>query len=215
MRDFRSRSHNVSGPQQIRGSSRRSVSWCLPITLGNATWEKYKIGESLKIIDPETKASAIKNPFLRPKAGVLVLDDMALDRLLERGVVFGACNMAPQVQSKVLAGNAGITAEEAAKEWAANVIQHHDHPAGNLGREPRPGNGLHLLRWRLMPPLGMWEVVSLRPVDFVNLTTGLIGWPRRYSQIRRRSTLGCCSNLVRWHLALHKLRPIWPSGSAR
>ena len=34
-----------------------------PIALGNAMWEKYKIGESLKIVDPETKASAIKNPY--------------------------------------------------------------------------------------------------------------------------------------------------------
>ena len=83
---------------------------------------KYKIGESSKIIDPETKAPAIKNPFLRPKPGVLLADDFAIDRLLDRGVVFGACNMALQVQSKMLAGNAGVTAEEAAKEWAANVI---------------------------------------------------------------------------------------------
>ena len=93
-----------------------------PIALGNAMWEKYKIGESSKIIDPETKAPAIKNPFLRPKPGVLLADDFAIDRLLERGVVFGACNMALQVQSKMLAGNAGVIAEEAAKEWAANVI---------------------------------------------------------------------------------------------
>jgi hypothetical protein len=93
-----------------------------PIALDNPMWEKYKIGASLKIIDPETKAPAIKNPFLRPKPGVLLADDFALDRLLERGVVFGACNIALQVQSKMLAGNAGVTAEEAAKEWAANVI---------------------------------------------------------------------------------------------
>jgi hypothetical protein len=93
-----------------------------PIALDHAMWEKYKIGESLKIIDPETKAPAIKNPFLRPKPGVLLLDDFAIDRLLARGVVFGACNMALQVQSKMLAGNANVTAEEAAKEWAANVI---------------------------------------------------------------------------------------------
>jgi intracellular sulfur oxidation DsrE/DsrF family protein len=85
-------------------------------------WEKYKIGETFKIIDPETKALAKKNPFLRPKAGVLVVDDMALDRLLARGVVFGACNVALQVQSKMLAGNAGVSAEEAAKEWTANVV---------------------------------------------------------------------------------------------
>ena len=93
-----------------------------PIALSHAMWEKYKIGESLKIIDPETKAPATKNPFLRPKPGVLWVDDIALDRLLERGVVFGACNVALQVQSKMLAGNAGVVAEEAAKEWAANVI---------------------------------------------------------------------------------------------
>jgi hypothetical protein len=93
-----------------------------PIALGSAVWEKYKIGESLKIIDPETQAPAIKNPFLRPKAGVLVLGDMAVDRLLERGVIFGACNMALLFQSKMLAGNATVSAEEAAKEWAVNVI---------------------------------------------------------------------------------------------
>jgi intracellular sulfur oxidation DsrE/DsrF family protein len=93
-----------------------------PIALEHAMWDKYKIGETFKIIDPETKAPAKKNPFLRPKAGVLLVDDMALDRLLARGVVFGACNVALQVQSKMLAGNAGVSAEEAAKEWAANVV---------------------------------------------------------------------------------------------
>jgi hypothetical protein len=93
-----------------------------PIALDHAMWEKYKIGESFKITDPETKAPAVKNPFLRPKPGVLLSDDFAIDRLVARGVVFGACNMALQVQSKMLAGNANVTAEEAAKEWAANVV---------------------------------------------------------------------------------------------
>jgi hypothetical protein len=93
-----------------------------PIALDHAMWEKYKIGESFKIIDPETNALAKKNPFLRPKAGVLLVEDMAVDRLLARGVVFGACNVALQVQSRRLAGNAGVSAEEAAKEWAANLI---------------------------------------------------------------------------------------------
>ena len=85
-------------------------------------WRKYKIGETFKIIDPETKAPAVKNPFLRPKPGVLLVEDMALDRLLANGVVFGACNVALQVQSKMLAANAGVSAEEAAKEWAANIV---------------------------------------------------------------------------------------------
>jgi hypothetical protein len=82
-----------------------------PIGLGHAMWEKYKIGESFKIIDPETKAPAIKNPS-RPKPGVLLLDDFAIDRFLEKGVVFGACNVALLVDSKTLADNAGVSAEE-------------------------------------------------------------------------------------------------------
>ena len=93
-----------------------------PIALNHAMWAKYKIGDAFKITDPETKAPAVKNPFFQPKPGVLPVDDMAVDRLLGRGVVFGACNIALQVQSKMLAGNAGVSAEDAAKEWAANVI---------------------------------------------------------------------------------------------
>jgi hypothetical protein len=93
-----------------------------PIALNNAMWEKYKIGSTFNIIDPETKAPAVKNPYLNPKPGVLLVDDMAIDRLLASGAVFGACNIALLVMSKRLAGNAGVSAEEAAKEWAANIV---------------------------------------------------------------------------------------------
>jgi hypothetical protein len=93
-----------------------------PIALGSDIWRKYKIGEALKILDPETKAPAVKNPFLHPKPGVLPVDGMAVDRLLAIGTVFGACNVALLGFSKMLAGNAGVSADEAAKEWAANLI---------------------------------------------------------------------------------------------
>jgi hypothetical protein len=93
-----------------------------PIALNSAMWDKYKIGQTFKIIDPETQAPAVKNPFLHPKPGVLLVDDMALDQLLAKGTVFGACNVALLVMSKRLAGNAGVSADEAAKEWAANVV---------------------------------------------------------------------------------------------
>lgn len=93
-----------------------------PLALNHAMWAKYKIGENLKINDPETKAPAVKNPYFEPKPGVLPLEDAAIDRLLARGVVFGACNVALLAQSKSMSGSAGVTADEAAKEWAANVI---------------------------------------------------------------------------------------------
>ena len=93
-----------------------------PMALGNEMWRKYKIGAAFKILDPETKAPAVKNPFLHPKPGVLPLDGMAIVLLLANGTVFGACHVALLGQSKMLAGNAGVSAEEAAKEWTANVI---------------------------------------------------------------------------------------------
>jgi hypothetical protein len=93
-----------------------------PIALGHDMWAKYKIGQSLHIMDPETKAPAVKNPFLQPKPGVLLADGMALDRQLANGTVVGACNLALKVLSANLAANAGVSAEEAAKEWAANVV---------------------------------------------------------------------------------------------
>jgi hypothetical protein len=94
----------------------------LPLALNDAMWAKYKVGESLKIIDPETKALAVKNPFLHPKPGVLPVDEMAIDRLLEKDTIFGACNVALRAISKKLAGNAGVSAEDAATEWVANVV---------------------------------------------------------------------------------------------
>jgi len=71
-----------------------SAPHCLPLALDHPMWQKYKIGQSLSILDPETKAPAVKNPFLQPKPGVLLVDDMAIDRLLANGTVIGACNLA-------------------------------------------------------------------------------------------------------------------------
>jgi len=94
----------------------------LPYAIGSAMWEKYKIGESFNIRDPETKAPAVKNPYFQPKPGVLNNNEMALDRLLAKGTVMGACAVALRGQSRRLAANAGVTAEEALKEWTANLI---------------------------------------------------------------------------------------------
>jgi hypothetical protein len=62
-----------------------------PLALDHTMWQKYKIGQSLSILDPETKAPAVKNPFLQPKPGVLTVDEMAIDRVLADGAVIGAC----------------------------------------------------------------------------------------------------------------------------
>ena len=93
-----------------------------PLALDHAVWEKYKIGESIKVDDPATKKPALKNPFYKAAPGTLVADDMAIDKLLAKGVIFGACNVALHSLSGRFAANAGVTPEVAAKEWLAGLI---------------------------------------------------------------------------------------------
>ncbi len=113
---------NTQGPNPDAGAVVVLRHFGFPLALNDAAWEKYKIGQALNVKDPATNAIAVRNPFLRPKAGVLLTDDMAIDKLLARGVIFGACNVALQVMSGRLAGMAGVTAEVALKDWTAAVI---------------------------------------------------------------------------------------------
>ena len=43
-------------------------------------------------------------------------------RLIARGTVLGLCTISFRGQSRRLAANAGVTPEEALKEWTANLI---------------------------------------------------------------------------------------------
>ena len=65
-----------------------------PIALDDAMWQKYKVGETFKIIDPETKMPAVKNPWFQPKPGVIANAEATLDRLAARGSVMGVCGVA-------------------------------------------------------------------------------------------------------------------------
>jgi hypothetical protein len=96
--------------------------FAMPIALQDSIWAKYKIGPSLKIADPATKEIATKNPFLKPPHGVLLVDDMSIDRLLQRGVVVGACSVALAVLSGMFAANAGVSADQAKAEWTAGIL---------------------------------------------------------------------------------------------
>ena len=93
----------------------------LPYALNSMIWAKYKVGETFKIMDPETKGPAVKNPWFEPKAGV-GNPQASLDRLAARGTVMGVCGVALRGQSGRLASNAGVSAEDAFKEFSANLI---------------------------------------------------------------------------------------------
>jgi len=112
----------TQGPGQTAGAVVVLRHFAMPIAVGDDIWARYKVGETFKITDPATKAIAVKNPFYRPPKGVLLSDDMSVDRLLQRDVIIGACNVALTVISGMLAGNAGVSKEAALAEWKAAVI---------------------------------------------------------------------------------------------
>jgi hypothetical protein len=91
------------------------------LATNDSIWDNYKLGDSLRITDPETKAAAVKNPFLHPKPAVLRVDAMAVDRLLADGAILGVCNVALHGMSHAHAAAAGVSAEDAYKDWAANL----------------------------------------------------------------------------------------------
>src|SRR6185436_13493881 len=94
----------------------------LPYALNHSIWAKYKVGETFKIIDPETKMPAVKNPWFQPKPGVIANPEATLDRIAARGAVMGVCGVALRGQSRRLAENANVTPDEAYNEFAANLI---------------------------------------------------------------------------------------------
>jgi hypothetical protein len=112
----------TQGPNETAGAVLVLRHFAMPIALQDSIWARYKIGESLKVMDPATKQPAVKNPFFKPKPGVLLADDMALDRLIARGAIVGACSVALAVLSNEFAKNAGVSSEVAKKEWTAGII---------------------------------------------------------------------------------------------
>lgn len=100
----------------------RAYDTAVVIALNSEMWAKYMIGETFKFVDPETKEAAVKNPFLHPRPGVLGNDGWAIDRVIASGAIIGACNLAMAGLSRSLAHYAGVSAEDAHKEWVTNVV---------------------------------------------------------------------------------------------
>jgi intracellular sulfur oxidation DsrE/DsrF family protein len=90
-------------------------------------WAKYKLGEMQKVMDPQTKAPAVRNPFWKPKpddfsAPGLGNVTLGIPELQSMGVMFCVCNMALTVFSAVVAGNTSQQPAAVLKEWQDNLI---------------------------------------------------------------------------------------------
>ena len=90
------------------------------MALSDAMWEKYGIGKAFTVTDPATKAIATRNPFLHKEAMPLPGSD--IPTLVSRGVIFTVCNVALTVLSGKVATAAGVSADDAKKEWVAGLV---------------------------------------------------------------------------------------------
>jgi len=93
--------------------------FAMPLMLNDATWAKYKIGAMLKVNDPKTNAPAVKNIF---RDAIPLRPGLTYEQEMAKGVIFVACNMALTVISGMAAPGAGVTAEQAKKDFTAGMI---------------------------------------------------------------------------------------------
>ncbi len=94
----------------------------IPIGMHNDMWQKYKFGEAFKPMHLMTKQPITTNLFWKPKEGEWPLPGMALNELLDAGVMVGLCDMALTVISGVFAKNMNMDAAAVKKEWVESVF---------------------------------------------------------------------------------------------
>ena len=94
----------------------------IPLGMESRLWEKYKFGEMFSVQDQATKTALTANPFWMPKEGSLPLPGMGIDELQKSGVLFGICDMALTVYSKMTAEKMNMSADEIKKDWVSGIL---------------------------------------------------------------------------------------------
>jgi len=102
------------------------------LAFDDAMWEKYKLGEFVDLMDPDTGKPATRNVFFAKKPGgstdiqdrASVFQDKSIQALQERGVKFMSCHTATEEQVAALTKKLGLTApiEDTVKDLQAHVL---------------------------------------------------------------------------------------------
>ena len=96
--------------------------FAIPLAFTDGIWARYKLGEFAQAMDPATKTPSVRNFYYHSRDGDVMFPGMAVEKLQARGVQFTVCNVALTVLSGMMAKNAGVSAEDAKKEWIAGMI---------------------------------------------------------------------------------------------
>lgn len=94
-----------------------------PMAVNDHLWERYAIGEDLKLKDPDTHAFSTRNVFWRARKGAAGWDaDMALESLQRRGLISLVCNVALGNWARGWAERTKRDPESVVAEARANLI---------------------------------------------------------------------------------------------
>ena len=95
----------------------------IPMTLNDAVWAKFKLGEMFSVTDPLTSKPAERNVFATAKDfAIPPFPSSSIEKLRERGVIFCACNMALLHYSGIAGEKIGMTKDAAYQEWVAGLL---------------------------------------------------------------------------------------------
>ncbi len=113
----------------------------IPIAFDDSAWTKYKLGEFFKINDPETGKPALRNPYYLSMSDPF-LPDMAMQKVIDRGVRVIACNMAIHFYSGLMAKHMGLKHEDVKANWNSAVLPNVAHaPSGLVACEGAVSRG--------------------------------------------------------------------------
>jgi intracellular sulfur oxidation DsrE/DsrF family protein len=90
----------------------------LPLAFQDNLWSKYKLGEQFNIKDGD--APATRNPYATITG--LPITGIGIAELLKNGVLVGACDVAMQVYSTMVAQKMNLKAEDVRKDWVAGLL---------------------------------------------------------------------------------------------
>ena len=103
----------------------------IPVALDDSAWQKYNLGEMFKITDPDTGKPAVQNPFYLTMNAEGFLPEMALQKLIDRGLNVGACDMAIDFYSSMAAQQMDMRHEDVKADWNQAVLRGISHmPSG-------------------------------------------------------------------------------------
>lgn len=95
--------------------------FAMPLTLNDAVWAKYKLGEMINVKDPKTNAPATRNIFWN---NLVMRPNVTYEQVLAtKPIVMVACNLALTVLSDMAGKKVGVATEQAKKDWEAGLLK--------------------------------------------------------------------------------------------